>query len=270
MALGLAAVELVFLYAPTVQWLFGRWTTSVWQDAHGLFIPPLVAYFAWLELKPLASRPAESSPWGWALVAAALALHALDAGMHTELLSAFSLVLLLPGLSLLLLGRTRTQAIAFPLGFLLFALPIPLSFTEPLHWQLRQIVVSAIDVLVPMLGTPVFTTGTEVHVARGVLQVADACSGFSTLYAAMAVACLVAYSSAGWRRRALVLAAAAPIAVASNILRVVFLVMLTAYQGPEILETSIHPLSGMATFAMSLPIIMWLGGNPPAPTGERA
>ena len=29
----------------------------------------------------------------------------------------------------------------------------------------------------------------------------------------------------------------------------------------EILETFIHPLSGMATFALALPVIFWLGGS---------
>jgi hypothetical protein len=38
------------------------------------------------------------------------------------------------------------------------------------------------------------------------------------------------------------------------------------WQGQPILETFVHPLSGMMTFALSLPIIFWLGG-PPA---ERA
>jgi exosortase/archaeosortase family protein len=55
---------------------------------------------------------------------------------------------------------------------------------------------------------------------------------------------------------------AAPIAIASNILRVVILVMLVLWRGQEVLETPLHPLSGMMTFALSLPIIFWLGGPP--------
>jgi hypothetical protein len=33
------------------------------------------------------------------------------------------------------------------------------------------------------------------------------------------------------------------------------------WRGAEILDTFIHPLSGMATFAMALPVIFWLGGD---------
>lgn len=260
-ALYLAGIELLVLYAPTMRWLWERWTLSVWHNAHGMFIPPLVGYLAYQELRPLASRPASSSSWGWWIVAVALGLQALDAGMHTELLSAFSLLLILPGLALLLLGAERTKAIAFPLAFMAFALPIPLGITETLHLQLRVVVVKALNVIVPMLGVPVFTEGTEIHLANGVLQVADACSGFSTLYAAAAVACLVAYTTPSLKRRLLVLAAAAPIAIASNIARVAILVLLTAWKGQGILETWVHPASGMLTFVLSLPLIFWLGGD---------
>lgn len=256
------AVELLVLYAPTVQWLFGRWTLSVWHNAHGLLIPPVVAYFAYRELKPLRGRPRTASAWGFAWLIPALFLHALDAGMHTQLLSAAAMVLTVPGLSLLLLGVERTRAIAFPLAFLAFALPIPLAFTEQIHWQLRQMTAAATAATVPWFGIPMFVEGTTVHLANGVLQIGDACSGFSTLYAAAAVACLTAYTTSSSRRRVLVLLSAAPIAILSNMVRVAGLVVLVVWKGSSILDTFLHPLSGMLTFALALPVIFWLGSDP--------
>jgi exosortase len=255
------AVELVVLFAPTVVWLFDRWTMSVWHHAHGLLIPPLVAYFAYQEVSRLSGRPRSSSAWGFVLLIPALALHAIDAGMHTQLLSAAALMLALPGLSLLLIGAERTRAIAFPLAFLFLALPIPLTFTEQIHWQLRQIATAGTAAAVPWFGIPVFVEGTTLHMANGAVEVADACSGFSTLYASIAVAALTAYSAPSLGRRLLVLLAAAPIAIAANLLRVITLVLLVVWQGSDILDTFIHPLSGMATFALALPIIFWLGGD---------
>jgi exosortase len=192
-----------------------------------------------------------------------LLLHALDAGMHTQLLSAGALLLALPGLSLLLLGAKRTRAIAFPLILLAFSLPIPLAFTEQIHWQLRQVMTAGTAIVVPWFGVPLFVEGTTLHMANGAVEIADACSGFSTLYAAVAVACLTAYSTPSSRRRLLVLSSAVPLAIAANLLRVIALVLLAAMQGTEILDTFIHTLSGMATFALALPILFWLGG--PAP-----
>jgi exosortase len=259
--LGLLLVELVVLYAPTVAFLWDRWTVSVWHNAHGAFVPPLVGYLIYRELKGFNGAPSRGSAWGFVLLIPALVLHAIDAGIHTQLLSAASILIALPGLSLLLLGVERTKAIAFPLVFLAAALPIPLGMTEQIHLQLRLIATAATAWVIPFLGIPVFAEGTTLHVAAGPIQVSDACSGFSTLYAAGAVAVLTAYSVPGWQRRTMVLLAAAPLAIAANVLRIVGLVALVVWSGPEVLDTFIHPLSGMLTFALALPIIFWLGGD---------
>jgi exosortase len=254
-------IELLVLFAPTLQWLYSRWTMSVWQNAHGLFVPPLVAWLIHVELRARPHlRQEPGSALGFLWLVPALWLHMLDAGMHTQLLSAVALVAALPGLSLLFLGTRRTMAIAFPLTFCLFAIPIPLALTEAIHLELRQITASATAVVLPWLGYPVFLEGTTLHLTTARLHVVEACSGFSTLYAAMAAACLVAYSTSSPRRRLLVLAAAAPIAIASNIIRVSGLSLLIVWYGIGILETIFHPLSGLMTFAISLPLIFWLGG----------
>ena len=130
---------LVAVYAPTLSWLWDRWTLSVWQHAHGVLIPPVVAYFVYLELQGVRHLPPASSPWGFAILVPALLLHVLDTGMHTQLLSAVSLILALPGLSLLFIGTARTKAILFPLAFAAFALPIPLALTEDVHLALRHV-----------------------------------------------------------------------------------------------------------------------------------
>ena len=262
--LVIVAIELIVLFVPTVRFLIDRWTVSVWHNAHGMFVPPLVAWFAWQELKTRTALPTEGSAWGFLLLVPALTLHALDAGIHTELLSAVALLIALPGLSLLFLGLERTKAIAFPLCFMVFALPIPLGITETLHLALRHMTVAATSAVLPYLGVSVFTEGTTLHLTNGALQVADACSGFSTLYAAFAVATLAAYTAASRTRRVLVLLAAAPIAIASNILRVILLVVMVQGWGADSLHTILHPLSGLMTFALALPLIFWLGG-PVAP-----
>jgi len=268
MLLGLVAVLLVALYAPTAAWLWERWTISVWQHAHGLLILVVVAYLVWKELKRYHGLPLDPSPWGFILLVPALALHALDAGIHTQLLSAAALILALPGLSLLFLGVQRTKTIIFPLAFLLFTLPIPLALTEHLHLVLRKIATISSATIIPMLGIPLYVEGTELHIPNGTLQVADACSGFSTLYAAVAVACMVAYTCPEPRRRLVVLLAAVPVAIAANVIRVVLLVLLVHWQGIEILGTSWHTISGLFTFALALPVIFWLGQAPASRTAS--
>jgi exosortase len=256
----LVGVELIVLFAPTVLWLIDRWTMSVWQNAHGMFVPPLAAWLAWDALKRNPGLPVDDgNRWGFALLVPALAVHALDAGMHTQLLSALAMFVAIAGMALLLLGTARTAVVAFPLAFLVFALPIPLAFTEPLQLVLRHLVANAIAGVLPLFGVSVFMEGTALHTTAGRLQIADACSGFSTLYAAITVAALVAYSATSWRSRALVLIAAAPVAIAANMLRVLALALMVAWGQSWLLGTFVHPLSGMLTFAVALPVLFWLG-----------
>jgi exosortase len=259
---GVLLAELIVLYAPTFGFLWERWTVSVWHNAHGAFVPPIVAYLVYQELKRFKGQPApRGSAWGFLLLVPALLIHAVDAGLNTQLLAAGSIVIALPGLSLLLVGIERTRAILFPLLMLAAALPIPLGMTEQIHMQLRIVATAISSAVVPLLGIPVFAEGTTLHLAQGPLEIGDACSGFSTLYAAAAVACLTAHSTSTWRRRALVLLSAAPLAIAANGIRVVMLVVLVVWQGAQVLDTFIHPLSGMLTFALALPVIFWLGGD---------
>ena len=263
-ALVLTGIALVAVYAPTIGWLWGRWTMSVWHNAHGLLVPFVVTFLVsdHFRARPPV-RPVQPSRWGFAFVIPALLLHVLDTGMHTELLSAVSIVLLAPGVSLLAIGSAPTKAIAFPLAFLAFALPIPLSMTELLHLVLRQFATTLTAGIVPHLGIPVFAEGTTLHLAHAELEIGDACSGFSTLYAAIAVACLTAYGATGTGRKLLVLASAAPLAVAANVLRIVMLTAIVNRTGIDVLDTWIHPASGMLTFALALPVIFWLGRPTP-------
>ena len=256
--LVLVAAELLILFAPVMQWLYGRWTMSVWHHAHGLLIPPVVAWFCYDELRRFKGQPVTGSAWGFAFLVPALALHAIDTTMHTQLLAAVALVLALPGLSLLLLGVPRTRAILFPLAFTAFALPIPLSMTESLHLALRQVATKGVTTLLPLLNVPFHSEATTIYLTRGTVQIADACSGFSTLYAALAVACLLAYSARNWKQSAVTLVAAVPIAIGANILRVLLLVALVAFSGEAVLDTWIHPASGMMTFAIALPALFWI------------
>ena len=94
------------------------------------------------------------------------------------------------------------------------------------------------------------------------LEVADACSGFSTLYATVTVAVLTAYFCENKGRRILVLLIAVPLAIGVNIVRVLILSLLVHWFGLDILGTSAHEISGLATFVVALPIIFWLGYTP--------
>jgi len=258
----LTGLLLIVLFAPTITWLFERWTMGVWHNGHSILIACVVIYLIWKELQKNNTLTKSSSPLGFALLIPALILHMLDTGIHTQLLAAIALILALPGLSLLFLGIQRTKAILFPLSILLFTLPIPLAFTESIHLTLRHIAASSVGWLLRQFGIPNFTSGTLIEIPNGSLQVADACSGFSILYAAITIAILTAYMCPSIIRRILVLLIAIPLAIGVNIIRVFVLTMLVHWIGLDVLATSAHEISGLLTFVIALPIIFWIGQAP--------
>lgn len=260
--LVLIVVQLVVLFAPTMLWLWSRWTMTIWYNAHGILIMLVVIYLVRGELYNQRSLARSSSSLGFAILIPALVIHMMDARIHSQLLSAAALFLSLPGLSLLFLGVERTKSILFLLFVMFLTLPIPLVFTESIHLALRYIATDSVAWLLPIFGEPVFAKGTLLVIPNGSLQVADACSGFSILYATVTVAILAAYFCSDNRRRVIILIIAVPLAIGVNIVRVLLLALLVQWFGLDVLKTSAHEISGLLTFAVALPIIFWLGRNP--------
>jgi len=260
--LGLIVILLLILYMPTLLWLWGRWTMSVWQNGHGILVFVLVIYLIWKELQKLKSIPSCFNSWGYIILIPSLLLYMLDTGINTKLLSSFAMFSSLIGLSLLFLGSVKTKAILFPLLAMLLTLPIPLVFTESIHLMLRYIATKSVAYILSQMGVPVFTSGTLLEIEGGTLMVADACSGFATLYAAITIAILTAYFCTSTKRRIALLLIAAPLAIGVNIIRVLVLALLVNYYGLNILATSAHELSGLLTFMVALPILFMIGKNP--------
>ncbi|HXX48760.1 MAG TPA: exosortase/archaeosortase family protein [Myxococcota bacterium] len=248
-------------FAPTGAWLVGRWTESIFRNGHGIFVPFLMAYLALDQLKQDRDPEPRASAAGFAFLGASFVLLALDAAIKTQLLSAFALVLALPGLSLLLLGGDRTRAIALPLAIGLFMLPIPAGAISKLYLVLRQMTAVVVTVLVPLFGVAISRDGTQLSIPGHRVDVADNCSGFATLYAAILTAVILAHLSRSPRRRAAVLLAAIPLALVCNFLRVTALVLLVYVFGDQILETEVHPGSGLVLFVLVIGVLVWLAGR---------
>src|SRR5664280_603156 len=80
----------ILVFAPTIHWLWQRWTMSVWQNIHGMFIPYVVAYFILEELRSDQIVHAEQSAWGFLFLIPGLGMIVLDSAIRTQLLSAFA------------------------------------------------------------------------------------------------------------------------------------------------------------------------------------
>jgi exosortase len=249
----------VLVFAPTVLWLWQRWTMDVWHNVHGLFVPFLLVYFGYQVLRRDPVREPEQSAWGFLLIGLGLLLVVLDSAIGTQLLSAVGLVVCLPGLSLLLLGRRRTKALAFVWLLSVFMLPIPAAFIESFILLLRRITAFGVEHLISLFGLPVAREDTLLFLPGANMSITDGCSGFSVLYASLALALVLAYINPSWRTRVLTLALAIPVAITCNLLRCTLLSLLVQRWGGGIMDTAVHPLSGMLTFTAAAALLTYIG-----------
>lgn len=247
--------------APTIVWLWHRWTLGIWYNGHGVMIPFIVAYlfYDYVRRDPVVGE--EASPWGFLFLGAGLLLILLDAAIKTQLLAALGLVVCLPGLSLLLLGRTRTHALLFPLLLAPFMLPIPAGFVASVHLLLRRITAWGTAHAIDFLGIPILREDTSLFLPRGQIEVADACSGFSTLYAAITLSFILSFMTNSNSRRLALICGAWLFAILCNMLRVSILVLLFHNFGTDPLRSYLHELSGMMSFGVALVLLFMIAGR---------
>jgi exosortase len=249
----LAAVALVFV--PTLVWFYREYTESVWVNGHGIFIPFLLVLLVRSALRRDPSSAQESSAWGFAFLAASLALVIVDAGVQSRYLSAFGLVLALPGLSLLLLGARRTRSLAVPLALAIFMLPLPTTLERGLYLSENGALLA--QPMLSLLGVPAEFHQTQLRVLDAGFSIGQNCSGFSALYGGVAFAMVLLATARSWRGRLLPLLALYPAIVLANALRMAGLVFLASQIGQGIVHTPIHGLSGIFVYAFSLGVL-WL------------
>jgi exosortase len=263
---GQIAVAALWLAVFSSTWLFlyRQWTGSIWSNEHGIFVPFVVAFLVYRTLRAEPEpMKAAASPWGLPLVAVGVALAMLDVSIRTGYVGTVGLLLTLPGLSLALLGVERTRRLIAPLAASWLMLPIPRTLATDM--QLRQITSVSVEWLLDLVGYTVMREATVLQLPPRTFVVSDACSGFSTLYAALSIAFLLACITPNIVRRALLVLAAPLLAIVANVVRVWILVVLTYHYGDWFIDSFFHPASGVATFLFVLGTLLAVAGRPPAP-----
>jgi exosortase len=208
-------------------WLENAWRHSA-DDQHGYFIPFAVLALLWWRRDEWLALP--KRPW-WpalALVALALAVHALGFVVQQTRFSVVGFFAGLWALTGLAWGAAWLRATFFP--FVLFAFCVPLgavsdSLTFPLRLLATNITVALSHTL---LGVDVIQRGTALLDPAGRFQyeVAAACSGIRSLAAIAALALVYAFMEfrRPWKR-CVVLLAAVPLAVAANVVRLLIIII---------------------------------------------
>ena len=247
-AIGLLIVSFLALYWRVLHKLVVDWAYDG-NYSHGFFIVPLAAFFAWERRQALAATPIRSSWVGFFVMVASIGV--LLAGLlGAELfLSRISIIGLLVGGILFVLGWGYLRRLAFPLAFLLLMIPIPAIIFNQIAFPLQLVASQTGEVALRALQIPVLREGNVMILANTSLEVAEACSGIRSLISLLTLGIVYGYFvDARISIRLLIAAATIPVAIVTNALRVAGTGVAAHYYGPEAAEGFFHEFSGLIVF----------------------
>jgi len=247
-ACGLLAVSFIALFWPVLRKLVIDWSTDD-NYSHGFFIVPLAAYFVWERRQRLIDLPVRPGLTGLLVIAASIGL--LTAGiLGAELfVSRVSIIGVLAGTVIFVLGWRHCLALAFPLAFLLLMIPIPAIIFNQIAFPLQLLASQTGEVVLRTLDIPVLREGNVMILANTTLEVAEACSGIRSLISLLTLGIVYGYfiDRRVWVR-ALFAAATIPIAIVSNAFRVAGTGVAAHYYGSQAAEGFFHTFSGWMVF----------------------
>ena len=240
--------------------------------SHGFLVPFMSAYFVWERREKLLALPVVASFWGVGVLAFGLIM-LLIGSIGAELYAQrTSLIVVLAGLVLLVLGREFLRVLMFPIVFLLFMVPLPAIVVNAVSFPLQLFAAKTATFCLFNFGIPVLREGNVIVLSGMTLEVAEACSGIRSLQALLALGTVYAYFSQRvmWKQWVLVLLSI-PIAIVANAFRVSGTGVLAHYIGIEAAEGFYHTFSGWLIFVVAFALLLACGAalSKVATTGKR-
>jgi exosortase len=171
-----------------------------------------------------------------------------------------------------LLGLKFYRQLAFPLWFLVFAVPMPTPVTEHITVFLQHGSADAAQAFLGLSGIPMLRSGTVFQLPGFAMEVARECSGIHSTLALFITSVLAGYVLLQAKSRRWLLAlAVVPLALLRNALRIFTIGQLCVLIDPEIVNTFIHKRGGPIFFLFSLiPFLLLLVFLKRSESGQRA
>ncbi len=247
-----------------VYWTIVPGMVSDWNHdpnySHGFLVPLISAYFVYLQWPTLKTLPVVPSNLGLAVIAGSLLLLVFGFAGTEYYTMRSSLVFLLAGIVLYWFGWQVFRALALPLGFLLFMVPLPYIVYDALAFPRKLFVTQASVAALKALGVAVVREGNIIMFPQTVLEVADACSGLRSLMSLLALAVAYAFvSQRSWVKRLLLVLSAVPIAIMTNMFRVIATGFLAQHYGAAVAEGFFHEFAGFVVFALAMVLLLLFG-----------
>jgi exosortase len=251
----LVLVGFAVLYRDVIAKLVHDWATDD-NYSHGFLIVPIAAYLAWERRERLVAVPPRPSSVGWIIVVASFLV--LMAGvLGAELfLTRVSILGVLAGCIVFILGWQHLRLLAFPIAFLLLMIPLPAIVFNQIAFPLQLLASQVGEATLSAVGIPVLREGNVMIMANTSLEVAEACSGIRSLISLLTLGIIFGYVAdpRGWVRTTIALATI-PIAVIANGARVAGTGIAAHAYGPAAAQGFFHEFSGWLVFVFAFSLL---------------
>ncbi|WP_245555006.1 exosortase A [Geopsychrobacter electrodiphilus] len=248
------------IYSGIFEKLFFDWLNDP-NYSHGLLVPFISGYFVWQQRHKLEQLPPKPANSGLFLILFSLLV--LFAGLAAQefFTKRASFVLLLAGIVLFLFGWQWLKQLTLPLGFLFFMIPLPYIVYDAMAFPLKLFVAKFSVIALKLMGVVVVREGNIIMFPQTVLEVADACSGLRSLMSLLALGVALAIvSQPKISRRILLVLLTIPIAISTNMIRVIVTGLLAQHFGAAAAEGFFHEFAGMAVFVLAMVLLFAASG----------
>ncbi|MCX8005649.1 MAG: exosortase A [Burkholderiaceae bacterium] len=247
----------MLLHADTARSMVAVWRSSD-TYSYGFVVVPIVLWLIWRRRHAVAAERAEPYWPVLAVGAAAGLLWTIGRLADARVIEHVALVLAVQSAVITVLGLASARALAFPLAFLFFAVPVGEAFVPTLTDWTADFTVAALR----LTGVPVYREGNHFVIPSGQWSVVEACSGIRYLLATLMAGTLYAYLMySSWQRRLAFFAASLVVPVVANWLRAYLIVMLGHLSGNELAAGVDHLIYGWVFFGIVLFVMFWVGAR---------
>src|SRR5208282_6812997 len=166
---------ILLLYASVIKDLVVQW----WSDAdygHGFFVPLFSSYILWHERARWTKTEINPSNFGFVVMLGAIGLLLLGYLGAELFTSRFSLLVLLAGMILFLAGWKMLAAVSFPLGYLMWMIPIPVLIYNQITFPLQLIASRLATASLELAQVPILRDGNILVMSNSSLLVVEACN----------------------------------------------------------------------------------------------
>lgn len=256
----LAVLLLLWLisFYPVYPSLVDTWLNHS-NNSHGILVPLISGFFIWQKREQLLSTPLNPSLWGGILLLCSLLLYSLFYIGAVAIACRLMIILSLIGLILFNFGAGVLRVIRFPVFFLIFMIPIPVSLYTMIAFPLQIFATDASAAAINLVSIPVYQEGNMLYFAQTSLEVAEACSGLRSMTTFLMLGCLFAYlMDKGVPQRLILVASSIPLAIFANFVRVTGTGILAHFFGARTARGFLHEFSGLAVFAFGFVLLFAL------------